>query len=72
MTFEEFTKLVNAHDLTFSYSDDSSCYRRGSAELNVIRREATNFPLREVERVWNAAVDRKLVANASTVYKRRV
>lgn len=31
-TTEEFTKLCNAHDWTYEYSDDHSVWKRGTAE----------------------------------------
>lgn len=64
MTFEEFTSLVDQHDLTFAYSDDGAVWRSGQAELFRIREEARNFPREDVVRVWNAKVDRTLVERA--------
>ncbi len=64
MTFDEFTNLVNHHDLTFEYSNDHSVWLRGSAELAKIKAEAKNFPIEDVKRVWTAMVDKFLVPEA--------
>lgn len=61
---EEFTKLVNGHDLTYSYSDDGGVWRRGQAQRDAIRELAKELPREDVERVWNAMVDRSLVPDA--------
>ncbi len=64
MTLEEFEVMVNRHDLTYSYSDDHSVWSRGSSNYKAIRAEAKQFPLEDVKRIWNAAVDRKLIEGA--------
>lgn len=60
-TLEEFEEAVNRHDLTHTYSDDGEVWRRGSADLDRIRKAAELFPVEDVTRIWNAAVDKKLV-----------
>jgi hypothetical protein len=60
MTLKEFEQMVARHDLTYSYSDDGECYRRGMAQKDVIRQAAKQFPREDVERIWNAQVDFKL------------
>lgn len=59
-TLADFEEAVNRHDLTHSYSDDGSVWRRGAADLSRIEKAAARFPREDVERVWNAAVDAKL------------
>lgn len=64
MDIKEFEKMVNGHDLTYSYSDDGSVYRNGVAQENCIKEAAKQFPVEEVKRIWDAMVDRKLVEGA--------
>lgn len=61
MTIEEFEKLVNNHDLTYSYSDDHRYWSAGVAQEKIIIEAAKSFPVEDVKRIWNAAVDRKLI-----------
>lgn len=63
-TLEDFEAACQGHDLTYGYSDDGECYRRGSANHARIRRAAEKFPREDVERIWNAVVDTKLVDGA--------
>ena len=56
----EFEKMVRAHDLTFQFSDDHSYWVRGQATLKAIQEAAKELPAEDVERIWNANVDRKL------------
>lgn len=60
MTLEEFEREVSKHDLTYSYSDDHEVWRRGSQHKEQIRQAAKRLPRHEVERIWNAMVDRRL------------
>lgn len=65
MSFEDWSKLVRAHDLTYAYSDDYSVYRRGQAQFDLIVQEAANFPRADVIRVWNTElVDKFLIPEA--------
>lgn len=65
MTFEDWSKLVRAHDLTYAYSDDHSVWSNGQAQRDLIMREAVNFPLPDVIRVWNTElVDKFLIPEA--------
>ena len=61
MTLQEFTNLVNEHDLTYEYSDDFSYWRRGNASYNRIVEEAKNFPREKVVEIWNAMVRKSVV-----------
>ena len=60
MTLEEFEKEVNHHDLTYSYSDDHSVWSRGAAHYDKIHKAAMTLPRDDVERIWNAMVDRRM------------
>jgi hypothetical protein len=60
MSFTEFERLVDEHDLTYQYSDDGHVFRRGSASEAKIRAAAEQFDPAEVKRVWDAMVDRTL------------
>lgn len=64
MTFEEWSTLVKHHDLTYSYSDDPSVYRRGRAVHDLILDQSRFFDPSEVARVWNQMVDSFLIPEA--------
>ena len=71
MTPEDFQEMVRNHDLTYSYSDDGEVWRRGQARYDAIRKAADSLPREDVECIWNAEVDRKLMEHArSTFYWR--
>jgi len=57
----EFTKLVNDHDLTYSYSDDGRVWQRGQNQRDKIVALAKEIDLETVRTIWNAKVDRTLV-----------
>ncbi len=61
MTLEEFEVMVNRHDLTYEYSDDGQVWRRGVNSANAIREVSKQFPIEDVKRIWNTAVDAKLI-----------
>ena len=63
MTIEEFTELVNYHDLTYSYSDDGRVWSRGQAQYDKIVAASKQFAPEDVKRVWDAMVDRALLQN---------
>lgn len=60
-TLEDFERACAAHDLTYSYSDDGRWWRAGLASHQRIKNAAEKFPREDVERIWNAQVDRKVV-----------
>lgn len=60
-TIQDFEDAVARHDLTHDYSDDHSVWKRGAADYDRIRKAADKFDRADVERIWNAAVDRKLI-----------
>lgn len=60
LTLADFEAACANHDLTFEYSDDQRWWRAGIASLRNIRRASKQFPREDVERIWNAMVDRKL------------
>lgn len=64
ITLEDFKAACVRHDLTYQYSDDGDSWRRGGASEDRIRRAAKQFAREDVERVWNAVVDTKLVEDA--------
>jgi hypothetical protein len=62
MQLSEFEKMVDNHDLTYDdYSDDDSVWLNGHFQYNRIKEAAELFPIEEVKRIWNAAVNRKLI-----------
>lgn len=68
MTLEEFENEVNKHDLTHEYSDDHSVWSRGNAHYSKIRKAANNLPKADVERIWNAMVDKRLIEEARSQF----
>lgn len=72
MTLDEFEKMVNNHDLTYSYSDDGSVYRKGLAQEREIMKAAKLFPSDDVKRIWNAMVDKKLVESTREQFYWRI
>lgn len=56
----EFARLVEAHDLTYTYADDSRAYARGRAEHDALIALAKQLPRETAAAIWNAAVDRKI------------
>jgi hypothetical protein len=65
---EQFTELVNRHDLTFVYSDDYSVWARGEASLKKIRALGAELPEVEAAAIWNSMVDRNLIPSARVQY----
>lgn len=63
-TLEDFERACVHHDLTYEYSDDGETWRRGGAQLYRIQEAAKKLPREDVERIWNAVVDTKLVPDA--------
>lgn len=63
-TLEEFEAACKAHDLTYDYSDDGWVWSRGLDSESKIRSAAKKFSREDVERIWNAVVDTKLVTDA--------
>jgi len=69
-TLAEYEKLVGQFDLTYSYSDDHSSWRRGEAQaakLRELRAELIKLDKDNEEKcikIWNDNVDKKIVASA--------
>jgi hypothetical protein len=61
MNLADFETMVTNHDLTYSYSDDGEVYRRGQRRYDEIRKAAETLPREDVERIWNAVVDTKVI-----------
>jgi len=57
---EMFASLVQMHDLTYEYSDDSYNYSAGELSLQMIKTVAKDLPRKDVVRIWNANVDMKM------------
>ena len=57
-TIDRFEALVKAHDLTFEYTEDHRVWCKGRGELIAIRKLAASLPHEDVERIWNANVDK--------------
>lgn len=66
MTESEFTRLVNAHDLGYAYSDDHSVWERGRAQYAAIVEAAKSVS--SAAEIWNANVDRKMRAGCREEY----
>lgn len=63
-----FADAVQKHDLTYSYSDDHRAYTRGREQWLVIHRMAQDLDSADVERIWNAAVDRKIAEGSRPMF----
>lgn len=61
VTEDEFRTMCQRHDLTYEYSDDHSCWQRGSSSLSKIRAAATHLDREVAVRIWNEVVDTKLI-----------
>ena len=59
-SLEQFEKMVNGHDLTYSYSDDYRAYRNGESQWSKIKEAAKELPSEDVARIWNTMVDKTL------------
>lgn len=55
-----FTALVNAHDLTYTYSDDDSVFRRGDAQYKAIKSMVPSVGEEVAKQIWNANVEKKM------------
>ena len=66
---EDFKKAVEAHDLTFMYSDDYSAYTRGNNSLSRIKHMASQLPKEEALKIWNEAVEKKVVESVWDEFK---
>ncbi|WP_315792357.1 MULTISPECIES: hypothetical protein [unclassified Bradyrhizobium] len=67
-TLEDFERACVAHDLTHGFADDGESWRRGCISEDRIRKAAENFSREDVERIWNAVVDTKLVPEARSQF----
>lgn len=65
---ELFKKLVETHDLTHAYSDDTNVYQRGSRELERIYRLGDKLDPDVIAKIWNVQVNRKIKGRARRDY----
>ncbi len=63
-TLADFERACADHDLTYSYSDDGEYWRRGLSSHKRIQAAASKFERADVERIWNAVVDTKVIESA--------
>jgi hypothetical protein len=54
---EQFRLAVRWHDVTYEYSDDGSCYRKGSQQRSEIERLRALIPDAVACEIWNAHMD---------------
>lgn len=64
-TLEDFERACVSHDLTYSYSDDGRWWRAGCESHDRIKKAAEKFDRADVERIWNAVVDTKVIPEAA-------
>lgn len=57
---QKFRELCEAHDLTYTYSDDGSVYRRGEAQYKEILEFSKSIPRNLAVQVWNQTIEKKL------------
>jgi len=67
-TLEDFERACERHDLTYSYSDDGRWWRAGCESHDRIKKAAAQFSREDVERIWNAVVDTKVVESARSQF----
>ena len=53
---DDFKKLVEAHDLTYSFSDDHRVWTAGQASWEAIDEDAKGLLPRAVAKIWNDRV----------------
>lgn len=68
VSWATFVEMVNAHDLSYGYSDEASIWSSGQAEWEAIQIAAHTFPRREVEHVWNEMVRREILQSHRADY----
>lgn len=61
----DFERMVDNHDLTYSYADDGDSWRRGQAQFDAIIKAARTLPIDDVKRIWKAKCDKCLIADAA-------
>lgn len=64
LTEGQFRRMVQAHDLTYSYSDDHSYWVRGQASINRIRAAKEHVDPEVAVQIWNECVDSKIAEQA--------
>lgn len=57
---DDFKKLVEAHDLTYSFSDDHRVWASGQASWEAIDEAAKGLLPRDVAKIWNDKVKKVL------------
>lgn len=67
-TIEKFKDLISKHDLTYSYSDDYSVYKKGDDEYKAILNLSKELPKEDVVQIWNENVDKKILAHSRSEY----
>src|SRR6185437_10834349 len=55
----EFRKMVQSHDMTYTYSDDSRTYNKGDASYKAIQAASKKVP--GAAKIWNSEVDKKIM-----------
>ena len=68
MTPERFRAMCEAHDLTYSCSDDSSCYDKGVQERQDIKKAATELGMAIAAPIWNEIVQQKIVREMAPAF----
>jgi hypothetical protein len=54
------TQMINAHDMTYVFSDDSTKYRKGDQENTRINQLAQSVDRKVFVELWNARVDQTI------------
>ena len=58
---QTFREMCEYHDITYTYSDDGSVYRRGEAQYMDIVEFADSLPRETAVKIWNEVVDKKFL-----------
>ena len=65
---DEFEKLVAAHDLTYSYSDDHRYWVKGEESMKKIHELMKTLPKEECVKIWNKYVDKKIMPGSREMF----
>jgi hypothetical protein len=68
MIIEDFKRLCQQHDLTYSYSDDHRYWRAGFSEWNAIRELADLIGKDVAAPIWNEVVDQKIAEESRHLF----
>lgn len=57
----QFREMCQNHDITYTYSDDGSVYRRGETQYKEIVEFSKSLSHEDAVKIWNEVVDKKFL-----------